>query len=268
MYKYKIKYAIVSTYNETIFLRIEPRKSNPKEYGLYYSPIFRYDTPTCVDEGTNVHTFGTRFVTLFMLHKVVDDGGEGWRLKASDIPKQDDWYSRTVAADTPSAAVGSPYLGNTPLIPSESPPLPSESMVRPLRSGNPLSKVLTPIKKSPMKAANAIKKTVKGLKDNLKRSRAQNTNKSPSPKPRSPRNVSFAKTPPQSAGNSEVTESGRSSEVADIDDGDDSEYIDDGFDPSDDTDGPDELDEAGAQAENLVRLRRLEPSTPTPLSRR
>ncbi|KAI4667717.1 uncharacterized protein J4E88_010118 [Alternaria novae-zelandiae] len=268
MYKHKIKYGFVSTYNETIFLRIEPRKSNPEEYGLYYSPVFRYDTPTCVDEGNNVHTFGTRFTTLFMLHKVVDDGGEGWRLKASDIPKQDDWYSRTVAANTPSAAVGSPYLGKTPPLPSKSPPLPSKSMIRRLRSRNQLSNVLTPIKESPMKAANAIKKTVKGLKDNLKRSRAQNTKNSPSPKPRSPRKVSWAKTPPQSAENSEVTESARSLEVADIDDGDDSEYIDDGFDPSDDTDGPDEFDEAGAQAENLVRLRRLDPSTPTPMSRR
>jgi len=245
MRKYKIKYGFVSTYKETILLRIEPRRSNPKQYGLYYSGIFHDDIATHLDEETNLQDFSTRFAVLFLLHKAVDDGGEGWKLNGTEIPDPKQWYSEHITANKVPARPASPFDETTS---------PSRSKSnRQLRSGTRLLEVL-----SPHKAVDTIKKGMRVLKDNYKRPK-QNRDNSLSPEPMSQTTITWAKPPPKG------TE--HYSDMADTDDRDNSEYIDDGFDPSDDTDGAEEAHEAGPQTRNRFRMDRPEPSTPTPLGR-
>ncbi|KAI4607422.1 hypothetical protein J4E83_009605 [Alternaria metachromatica] len=228
----KLKYGFISTYKETILLRIEPNQSNPEEYALYYSRIFHDDIATHLDKNTNVQEFGTRFAIFFLLHKVVvDGGGKGYRLKGTEIPDQNQWFSTKLTDNDVPARVASRYVDT-----------PSPSYSKPNRRLRPKASLLDVM--SPHKAAASFKKSMQVIKDTYKRTKQNNSR---SPTPRSPPGVSFAPLP-KSAEYSEVAGSY-------YDDGiDDSEYRDDDHAPSED-DELEEVHEVGT------------PITPLPLRR-
>jgi hypothetical protein len=103
MLKWRVKYAIVSTYKETVFLKIDRAHSDPSRWGVYYSRgIINSSDKATLDHTGKVTTVSTRLMTLYMLHRVSHSIKDSWRLTDDDMKstKSDFWVSRQFGTAT------------------------------------------------------------------------------------------------------------------------------------------------------------------------
>jgi hypothetical protein len=104
---FNVKFALVSTYEKTVFLKIDRRTSKPEEYGLYYSEIIHdYDTMKLNNAG-NPETVGTRSCLLYVLHRAADSNERNWNFNGNDI-QEAQWYSILASNESP-APEGTPH---------------------------------------------------------------------------------------------------------------------------------------------------------------
>jgi hypothetical protein len=84
MRNYGLKYGFVSTYNETIFLKIEQR--NDGSYCLQFSPIIKHTVTTGRNSrGDKLLTISLRLCMLYMFALVSDDDATNWSFDPETI---------------------------------------------------------------------------------------------------------------------------------------------------------------------------------------
>ncbi|KAI4675254.1 uncharacterized protein J4E84_010255 [Alternaria hordeiaustralica] len=106
---FDVKYGFVSTYNQTVFLKIERSVVDPSQMALFYSEIF-YDTDSTLTTSTigknDTQTFGTSFGFLYLLHLVAGEDEETWKLNRDDIPDPNEWFfERSIEKSFPKAVI-------------------------------------------------------------------------------------------------------------------------------------------------------------------
>ena len=109
MRAFDVKYGFVSTYNQTVFLKIERSVVDPSQMALFYSEIF-YDTDSTLTTSTigknDTQTFGTSFGFLYLLHLVAGEDEETWKLNRDDIPDPNEWFfERSIEKSFPKAVI-------------------------------------------------------------------------------------------------------------------------------------------------------------------
>ena len=92
--EFELKYAFVSTYEETIFLKIVPRRSKPGKFALQYSPIIKHTDQVVVSPSGKLISAGVRFALLYFIAEVCDDNTRQWKL-SPDVIEIDEWVSPT-----------------------------------------------------------------------------------------------------------------------------------------------------------------------------
>ncbi|KAF2112026.1 hypothetical protein BDV96DRAFT_649391 [Lophiotrema nucula] len=86
MVKYQVRFGLVSTYDETVFLKID-KKTPSGEWTVFYSHVVKHtDELGPLKRGMNLVTTSVRFGLFFLLQKVVAQGDlSSWSLAKSTI---------------------------------------------------------------------------------------------------------------------------------------------------------------------------------------
>jgi len=97
MQEFNVKYGFISTYKQTVSLKMDWSVVDSSQMALYYSDIF-YDTDSTLATSAlgknDTQTFGTSFGLLHLLHLVAGENERTWKLNQDDIPDPHKWFSK------------------------------------------------------------------------------------------------------------------------------------------------------------------------------
>jgi hypothetical protein len=100
MHGHELQYAFLSTYEETIFLKLDTKPNNQTR--LYFSRVIKEDH--AVDESKR--TVSVRLALLYLIHKVFSEDELNWRIPEETLKMTESWISRESA---PAPTLSTPY---------------------------------------------------------------------------------------------------------------------------------------------------------------
>jgi hypothetical protein len=80
-----IRFGFVTTYKETVFLKISPLSTEKEKYGLYHSGIISHNDTVKIDPLGEVTQVSTRLGLLYLLHRVSHEDENKWCFKPEKI---------------------------------------------------------------------------------------------------------------------------------------------------------------------------------------